>query len=368
MIELGLFLKKRGVYVSWWATASDEEKVVLKKMLGDDVNLFKAKFPHSWYRSPQLRRELGEKIASVDLMHLHQVWDYPLFAAFRLATKYKLPYIISPRGIFTQKWRYNSFKKRVYLSLIAKPLLMHASAIHIVAKEELQGLRDIGIKRPYFLIPNGVNLKEFSTLPVKEEAYRYWPQLKGRRVAIYLGRLSPEKGLDILIRAWQTVVSEISNSVLLIAGPSFNGYRTHLERLVYTLKLDNHVIFSDFLDQNQKKIALNISDFYVQPSFSEGFSKSILEALACGKPCIITTGCNFSELKESGAGEIVPPRVDTLSAAILKFIECPLYRIQEMGEKGRQLIREKYDMEMIAQKFIMAYDSILAGETVTFCG
>lgn len=358
VIKMGQELEKFGVEQSFWATASNDERRELA-YLGDKAFLFKATFPRSWYRSGELSRNMESHMSEVDLFHIHQVWDYPVYAAAKLARRYGKPYMITPHGIFADKWRYDSLKKRVYLRLIALPLLNGAACVRAVADTELEGFKDIGIKAPYTLVPNGVNVDEFRDLPQPGVAEGIWPDMRGRLVALYMGRLSPEKGLDLLLDAWKMVVNKIPRAFLMIAGPDFRGRRARLEKQVKVLGLGERVSFSGMLGGELKKAAFSRADVYVQPSYSEGFSGSVLEALASAKPCVITKGCNFREMAGAGAGEIVAPNAGELSRALSKFLSLTDKERLEMGNRGLGLVRDKYTLDVMARKMLTVYQCIL---------
>jgi len=111
-----------------------------------------------------------------------------------------------------------------------------------------------------------------------------WPVFRGRLVLLFWGRISPEKGLDQLIAAWKQVVRQYSTALLMIGG-----YGAIVESLIDHEGLCNHVFMPGLLQGRDKLLALSRADVFVQPSYSEGFSAAILEAMAGGKPCVITT-------------------------------------------------------------------------------
>jgi glycosyltransferase involved in cell wall biosynthesis len=360
---LGKAVKKFGIKVSWWSTATPMELQELA-YLESQAHFFEPGFPRSWYYSRKLRQDLAKKINEADLLHLHQVWDYPLYAAAQLAQKHNKPYVVSPHGIFTQRWRYASLKKRIYLNLMARPFLNKASCLCATVPAELEGFKRAGICAPYTVIPNGINPDEFASLPATREADERWPVLRDRLVVLSLGRISPEKGLDQLIPAWKQVIRQYPTAFLMIAGPDHRGYGAVIESLVDQEDLRHHVFMSGILQGRDKLLALSRADIFAQPSYSEGFSLSILEALVCGKPCVITTGCNFPEIAHVGAGEVVETNVDALSAALLKLLPLSSEERQKIGEQGKKFVLENYTWDIAARKMLTVYHCILDGRPV----
>ncbi|HUU42115.1 MAG TPA: glycosyltransferase, partial [Desulfatiglandales bacterium] len=143
-----------------------------------------------------------------------------------------------------------------------------------------------------------------------------------------------------------------------IAGPDENGYRSTLESLLEAEGVLKNTIFTNTLEGNDKLAALARADILVQPSYSEGFSTTVLEALACGIPVLITTKCNFPEIQEMEAGKVIEPDAGNLSTA-LKHMLSDSQMLKKMGENGKKLVREKYNWNMIAEQMIQFYEAIL---------
>lgn len=359
-LNMGKALESQGVRIDWWATASRTERGEFEGY-EDHVHLFTTAFPHSWYYSPTLRQALEDQIQYADVVHLHQVWDYPLFTAARLAQRYDKPYLVTPHGIFSQPWRYNSFKKSIYLSLFAKPFLNRASCLHAITPAELPGFHTAGLRPPAVVIPNGIDLEKYLHLPSPSTANATWPQLENKIVVLFLGRLSPEKGLDILIEAWARLVQIYRDAILMLAGPDFKGYRQFLVKRIYELRLQESILLPGLLDEKRKLQAFSRADIYVQPSYSEGFSMAILEALAAGKPCVITENCNFSQVAQVRAGLVIPADIQALINALGELMGKDDNTRLAMGKRGQRLIASEYTWQKIAHRMLELYRHILDG-------
>jgi len=362
--KIGSKLKEFGYEVSWWSTNVGKE-LIDKNFINDNkVNLFDIKFPKKWYRCPELKKKLSEEIENIHLLHMFQLWDYPIYAAASIAKKNKKPYIISTGGIFTQEWRYRSIKKALYLKIIAINVLKQAACIHIDNEKELDGLRRLGIYNPVVIIPNGVNYIEVDKGKYRKLAEDIWPSLYNKTVVLFLGRLSKEKGLDNLILAWEKVVQKEPNAILLIAGPDFKGYLHKLKELVKEKMLKDKIVFTGFVGGEKKIAALVRADIYVQPSYSEGFSTSILEALSFGKPCIITKMCNFPEVERLGVGDCVEPDHNSISNSIIKHLNLSSMEKKFIENKAKALIKDKYLLDKIIYKYKVIYEKIMNKEEI----
>jgi glycosyltransferase involved in cell wall biosynthesis len=109
----------------------------------------------------------------------------------------------------------------------------------------------------------------------------------------------------------------------------------------------------------RKKALISRADIYTLPSYSEGFSMSILENLAAGKPLLITPGCNFPEVAEVGAGLSVNPVAEEIESGLRKLLDRSHEERKEMGERGRELVKNNYTWDIAARKMITVYRAIL---------
>jgi glycosyltransferase involved in cell wall biosynthesis len=357
-IGLGRAMSAYGIDACWWATASSKEKNELA-YLGGKAFLFPPEFPHSWYRSQSLARELKKRINEADILHLHQIWDYPIWTAAKLARQTGKPYIVTTHGIFSEGWRYGAMKKQIYMKLIAHAILKNASVIHAVNKSEITGFKKVEINAPYVVVPHGIEPDEFEKMPNPEQAEKLWPVLIGRDIVLYMGRLSPEKGLNILLASWSKI-KVISNALLVIAGPDYKGFANNLRNMISQYGLNNRVLLTGMIMGDAKKAMLSRANMFVLPSYSEGLSTVVLEALAAEIPCIITNGCNFPEIQKVNAGYVVPAGdIEALTNAVLKMMAQPDLQRKEMGRNGRRLIMRKYTINIMAKKMLAVYRYML---------
>ena len=121
----------------------------------------------------------------------------------------------------------------------------------------------------------------------------------------------------------------------------------------------NKVVFTGMLTGYKKLAALSGADFCVIPSYSEVRSIVALEAMACGLPVIVTTGCNFPEVAEYNAGIVINPDVDELAKAMTTLLVGTRHGVSNMEKNGKRLVLEKYTWDKVADKMITAYEEIL---------
>jgi glycosyltransferase involved in cell wall biosynthesis len=261
------------------------------------------------------------------------------------------------------RWRYNSIKKILYFKIIFGKYMDRATCIHALSDLELKGLLKAGIKGNFTVIPNGIRVEDYQNLP-KNYAEKIWPDIDKSLVCLYMGRLSPEKGIELHITSWAEVIKQHKEAKLLIAGEGTIKYKEKLRNQIKKLGLESYVLFIGLLDDFKKKVALGRADVYVQASYSEGMSNSILEAMVSGKPCVITKGCNFPSIAEWAAGEVVEPDPISMSQAILRILSLSQRERIDMGQKGKYEVINNFSWEKIALKYYKVYECILNNETI----
>jgi len=361
----GRTLTAMGHNVSYWATANKNDQEELASM--DCAHIYDVVWPRSWHRSRDLARGLSAEITSVDILHISDMWLHPTYAASRIANANHTPYILRPAGGL-QPWQLSQkrLKKKIYLALLARRALDKAQCLHAVTPYEAEHLRMAGYRAPITIIPNGVNMVENTKSPDGVEAENRWPVLKSRPVVLFMSRLSPEKGLDRLIPAWAQVIKRgnYSDALLVLAGPDDRGYHAVVEALVEQHALQSHVLFTGMVRGREKQALISRADLYTLPSHGEGFSMSILENLAAGKPVLITPGCHFPQVVEAKAGLCVPPEPGALAEALCEFLEMSQSERDAMGRRGVNLVKKNYTWDRIVEKLLTVYDCILSGKSI----
>lgn len=364
---MGGALADAGHNVSYWATAVNRDRHELMSM--PDAYLFETDWPHAWYRSKGLADALAAFIRSVDVMALSEFWLYPIYAGSCIAREANIPYILRPAGSL-QSWaltrsRVKRIKKSLYLALIGNTIIRDAACLHAASISEVEAIRRLGYSGPVTVIPNGLDISQFDGVD-GSEAEVYWPELKDRPVALFMSRLSPEKGLDLLIPTWSELISRptFRDAMLVIAGPDYRGYQEVVLALVERHAIQRNVLMLDMIQGRRKTALLRRADLFVLPSYSENFGIVVAEALACGTPVITTTGTPWEHLNDIDAGRWIPPTKAELLDVLCEMLAMSASRRMEMGLRGMQFARDEYTWEKAAWKFLHVCDCILHGRTI----
>jgi len=364
---MGRSLAGMGHEVSYWATATNGDRHEMASTPG--AHLFGVNWPHAWYRSKGLKRGLSDAISSADILQIQSVWTYPSYAAGRIACDSDIPYIILPAGTL-QPWalgngRMRRLKKMTYFHLIAKSLMDRAACVQTASMQEAEQVQKLGYAGPVTVIPNGVDIDGLND-GQGSEADVLWPALKDRPVVLFMSRLSPEKGLDLLIPAWADLVKSPGHgdAILVIAGPDYRGYQETVRAMIDEYGVASRVLLTGMVQGARKASLLRRADVFILPSHTENFGIVVAEALACGTPVITTTQTPWEQLREVDAGVQVPPTRRDVRQALRDLLDMPASRRREMGQRGSTLIREHYTWDRVAAKFLRLCDCVLTGKPI----
>ncbi|WP_083923545.1 glycosyltransferase [Amorphus coralli] len=295
--------------------------------------------------SPRMLRWLREQVSlpDVNIVHGHGLWtEINVYPSISSSGAGKIC-VISPRGTLAapalevSKWR-----KKILWSVFVGRAARGVTAFHATSWQEYRDIRHAGFDQPVAIIPNGVDIPDLR----KKIRVR-------RRRLLFLGRLHPIKGIDLLLRAWADLQGRHPDWDLIIAGPDEKGYGCKLRALAAELRLER-VSFVGALYGEEKIEAYSNSDLYVLPTHSENFGMTIAEALAAGTPVITTKGAPWSGLEVEGAGWWVENNQGALFAALDEALKEPIGSLAARGRRGRDWMIRDFGWDAIAadmQKF-----------------
>lgn len=302
-----------------------------------------------------IARFLDEEAPHYDLIHIHQLWHYPHFAASLAAQRASKPYIVSPVGALSP-WAmsYRAWKKRLYWQVIQKSTLNKAAALHATAEDEVAFARRLGLTSPISLIPNGIDPAQFANLPPRARLRELYPELEGKQIVLFLGRLHPIKGLDLLARAFGGVARARDDVRLLVVGPDTIGYGQHVRAVLGAEGVLSKTLFTGMLTGPDKLAALAGSDMLALSSHSEVRSLVALEAMVCQLPVILTRQCSFPEVTRYGAGLEVDPDPKEFASAMESLLDDPERR-RTMGGNGMRLVLEHLTWDHVVGELVDLY-------------
>lgn len=380
-------LVKRGVGVSVYTTnVGLKEKVPVNQMVEVDgvrVTYFSfAKFfefmgATGWQFSLPLTRALKNNLKVFDIIYTVGIWNYPIAIAAYYSRIYKKPYIISPRGhLYPYTIKKKFWKKWFYYYFIARRVLRNAWAIHYTTKNEFENCHlSLELKNKAIVIPNGIDISEFSVPLRKERLRERYLYLKDKKVILFLGRVNWKKGLDILVKAYGRLAKERDDVHLLIVGSDEEGYGEKVKGWIldygmsywdYGIKeeakadgREAKVTFAGMLKGRERLEAYAGCDIFVLPSYSENFGMAVVEAMTCGLPVVISNKVGIHrKIEKNKAGIVVDTNTESLYMGIKLLLENPELK-KEVAINGKELVEECYDIDKVADRMMEVYERVL---------
>jgi glycosyltransferase involved in cell wall biosynthesis len=314
----------------------------------------------AWMKQRDLRSRFEDTLKGAQGIHIHGLWEQSTCVAARAANRLGKPYILSAHGML-EPWALanKKWKKRIYAALIEREIVAGATCLHALTRAEALNYRGFGSRAPIVVIPNGVNVPSQVDPKLFFDAY---PALRGKRIILFLGRMHFKKGLNLLVNAWAELAAKWPDVHLVIAGPDSESTRTTIEQLVRERALVNQVSFTGMLQCEMKWSCLAAAECFVLPSYSEGLSTSVLEAMGIGLPVIITRHCNLPEVTDSGAGWEIEATQEELAQALGKVLKNSPTENQAIGRRGMCLVRDHFNWQAVARRMSEVYRWAATGQ------
>lgn len=325
---------------------------------GVRVTYFRRAFPRALYRAAGLSSAARNRIGEFDVVHLHSVYLLPTLVSARVAEQRGVPYVISPRGMLVEdlirlrgRWR-----KQLWIRLFERRTIRCSAAIVATSDIEAAELVRLGVDAArVWVVPNGVDLDagEDPTPPARAEQVER-AIAKGPYV-LYLGRLSRKKNLDQLV----TAIAAAAGFRLLIAGGDEHGERGRIAHLVSELGIENRVEFLGEVVGAAKKRLLEECLALALVSLSENFGNVVVEALAAGRPVVVTPTVGSAGIVQSaGAGYVVRHDVGEIAAALRSLAGAP-GEASRMGRRGQEYVGKELSWPRIVDRMNDVYGSAL---------
>lgn len=311
--------------------------------------------PRRLGRSPGMRQWFDKvgRSQSVDLIHNHGLWMMPNVYSGATARRFGIPLVVSPRGTLSDwAFHHGSSMKRLFWPFIQRPALASVSCFHATSEAEYEAVRRRGFRTPVAVIPNGIDIP--ALVPKQPGACR---------TLLFLGRLHPSKGLDLLLPAWRAVQDRFPEWRLVVAGPDRDGYGMKLRKLADELGL-TRIEFVGALMGHHKWAAYQAADLFVLPSYSENFGMTVAEALAAGLPAIVSKGAPWEGLEKHQAGWWIDIGIEPLVGCLNQALSRSPHELEAMGQRGRDWMQAEFSWHRIGTMMAETYAWIVKGGQV----
>lgn len=327
---------------------------------GVKVTYFPSRRLRRLYWSPPMRRALLEVLPTFDLVHLHAIYLWPMWAGARIARGVGVPYVCSPRGMLAPQLirRRSRLVKEAWLALIERRTLENAAAIHATSTAEADDIRRPGWSLPPVrVVPHGVDdPHQTSDKSVTADVNA---AIGDGGYVLSLGRINWEKGLDRLIGALPASPA----ARVVIAGDDREGHAASLLELARRLNASDRVaILARHVDGADKEALFARAALFAMPSLAENFGLAAFEAMRRGLAVVVSREVGMSEIvREAGAGIVVEGAPDAVAAGLNVLLADASER-KAMGNAGRAHVAAHYGWSAIARQMEALYRSALAAD------
>jgi glycosyltransferase involved in cell wall biosynthesis len=324
---------------------------------------FRERFAYSPDYVPWLRAN----VHNYDAVLVHALWNYSTLAARRVLVNSGVPYFVFPHGCL-DPWFKQAYPRKDLLKRVIWPLsegaLMNNAAVVLFTTEEERVLAQ-GAFWPYRIqaAVTGFGASDVSGDAAEQTlAFRAAvPALEKRRYLLFLSRIHPKKGCDLLIDAFTKHAGEHADLDLVMAGPDQTGWREELEAQAERLGIGDRVHWTGMIEGDVKWGAFHGAEAFVLPSHSENFGIVVAEALACSTVALISDKVNlWREVADAGAGLVEPDTAEGAERLLARFLALGASERASMRAAARRCYEDNFKWEDIARRILKLIEGAVA--------
>ena len=314
----------------------------------------------SWRYSPQYAENIKRMISnySISVMHVHGTWMYPQFAAVRAAKAQNIPVILTNHGHLEQ-WALQypgplgALKKRAYLAAMHRPLFRNVDIFHAISLLNRDMLYKLFPWAHVEYIPNSVDIDAIDAM-----AGGYKRSGDIEPYILFIGRLAPQKGVDLLIQAFGRADLPPDCKLIIVGPVESESYATYLQRLVMTSPRKNRIEWRDPVWNESEKVRLMTDAWLVAvPSRSEGLALVNLEASACCTPTVTTFNTGLHDWSDGG-GLLIETSVPALEQALASAMAWDDAERVQRGVLSHKLIADRYSTQITGPRWVELYTAL----------
>lgn len=325
--------------------------------------------------SPRLIPWLRANAREYDAVVVNGLWQFHGFATWRALHGGPVPYFVYPHGMldpwFRRQYPLKHLKKWLYWPWADYRVLRDARAVLYTCEEERRGARESFwlYRAREQVVPFGTSTPPAGAAALREGFLVRWPELRGRRVLLFLGRIHEKKGCDLLLHAFAGLAAAAPDWQLVMAGPDDTDWARGLKHLAETLGIASRVCWTGMLRDELKWGAFYAAECFVLPSHQENFGIAVAEALGCGVPVLISNRVNiWHEIEQGQAGYV---EEDTLAGArrlLQRWLQTPEEQRARLSQAARTLFASHFSASQMALGLLEVVQSNLVADTATLHG
>jgi glycosyltransferase involved in cell wall biosynthesis len=321
-----------------------------------------------WLRygyTPALVRWLQKHAHRYDAVVLNGLWNFTSYGSWMALRNSNVPYFVCPHGMLDPWLRQahptSHFLRIIVWNLFEWKVLRDARGIFFASEEERKLAHQSFLRWSPREHVVGYGTQEiFGDANTQKAAFlSMFPQMRGRKLILFLSRIHQKKGLDLLIQAFARHAAERMEFDLLIAGPDEDGLAPQLAGIAAALGIDKRIHWVGMLTGDEKWGAFRSAEFFVLPSHQENFGIAVVEAMALAVPVLITRKVNiWREVESSGGGHVVLDEEDQIAEGLHYMCTLSQPQLQIMGGKARSCFLERFNLENNAMELLHLMTSL----------
>ena len=309
--------------------------------------------------TPKLVPWLAAHAQSYDAVIVNGLWQYHSYATWQALRRLDVPYYVFPHGMldpwFKHTYPLKHLKKCLYWPWAEYRVLRDATRVVFTTQEECRLARQsFRLYRVHEeVVAFGTSRPPANAMALRESFYHAYPALRGKRLLLFLGRLHPKKGCDLLLKAFAAVSERDASTHVLMAGPDSSGWVPALKTLAHELGIAEHVTWTGMLQGDAKWGAFHASDAFVLPSHQENFGIAVAEALACGLPALISDKVNiWREVAADGAGFVAPDTGHGTLDSLTRWLRLDPVAATVMREQASQCFERHFTVDAMSSDLL----------------
>ena len=364
-------LHKRGVRVTVCTTDLLWSAADYARPLPEEVLVFRSRPRHPLQPAPGMIAFFLRHLADYDLIHFREFFSLNTVLGAYLARSQRRPYLINPTGNAVPLWGERrevsrGTAKYLYCHLLARWALKGASRIICDSPMEEEVTRRFLKTDNLMWIPYGVNPEEYGRDLPRKLLERQWGISEEENIFLFLGRLSREKNLEFLLKAWDKAKSRgMTGTLVLAGGNKYNpAYPEYLRKVAAGLQHRDSVLLPGPVRGDLKRALLQHSVCLLLPSLRESFGNVVLEALAAGTPVLASIGTPWQCLEEAGLGRCLPWDREAWVAAMVAAAMKGFPPKKEFAPRSRAWVAQNYSWERSADRYLEVYREV-TGQAIT---
>ena len=313
----------------------------------------------SYGYSPLLVPWLQAHARGYDAIVVNGLWQYHSLAAWRALTRLKLPYFVFTHGMldpwFKRTYPLKHLKKWLYWPWAEYRVLRDAAGVLFTSEEErLQARESFWLYRAKeHVVAYGTANPPADSERLREAFLCEHPELRGKRVLLYLSRIHEKKGCDLLVNAFGQVAGNDPALHLVMAGPDKTGLMPGLKSLAQAADVGDRISWPGMLKGDAKLGAFFASEAFVLPSHQENFGIAVAEALGCGLPVLISNKVNiWREIATDGAGLVGDDTLDGTLGTLKRWLALDGVSREAMGKQARRTFAQRFTVDAMADSLL----------------